>query len=299
MIDLHIHSTASDGFFAPKEILKLALELQMEAIALTDHDAVSGIDELKKSAKGKNIEIVNGAELSVYYPNTDMEILALDIPDNALKEFKKFQKEELKRRMKITETRLRILNEWGYDIKFEEVAFDEKGNQRTQIRRPHFVDVLLKKGYIKTPDEAYKKIFVKRGGCFVENKPRDAKEVIEFIKDNGAVAILAHPVHTKKVKDDLFELFKELKGYGLDGVEVIHSSHSKGQRKSYLKMIEELKMISAGGSDFHGGNAHPENKLGSGKNNNVRIPYFVLSELKENRGKVVSKNYYEELFKVI
>lgn len=298
MIDLHIHSTASDGFLSPKEILEQALELELDAIALTDHDAVSGISELKKSAKGKNIQIVNGAELSAYYPDTDMEVLALDIPDVALKEFKKFQEEELKRRMRITETRLRILNEWGYDIKFEEVAFDENGVERTQIRRPHFVDVLYKKGYIKTPEEAYKKIFVKSGGCYVENKPKDVKDIIGFIKDNGGVAILAHPVHTKKVKDDLYELFVELKGYGLDGVEVIHSSQSKGQRKSYLEMIRDLRMISAGGSDFHGGTAHPENKLGFGKNNNVRIPYFVLSEIIERKNSVAD-SYYDELEKAI
>lgn len=299
MIDLHIHSTASDGFFSPSQILDMALNENLEAIALTDHDAVSGISELKKKAKGKSIEVVNGAELSVYYPETDMEVIALDIPNGALKEFKKFQEEELKRRMRITEIRLKTLNEWGYDIKYEEVALDEDGNERTQIRRPHFVEVLLKKGYIKTTEEAYKKIFVKRGGCYVENKPRDAKDVISFIKDNGAVAILAHPVHTKKVNGDLFDLFKELKGYGLDGVEVFHSSHLRENRETYLNMIKDLKMITAGGSDFHGGSAHPENKLGTGRNNNLNIPYFVLEELKSGRGIETCLGYYDELLKYI
>ena len=129
--------------------------------------------------------------------------------------------------------------------------------------------------------------------------PRDVKDVISFIKDNGAVAVLAHPVHTKKEGKELFDLFVELKGYGLDGVEVFHSSHPKALRKKYFELIKELKMITAGGSDFHGGTAHPENKLGTGKRNNLKIPYFVLKELVEGGGKKVSASYYDEIARLI
>ncbi len=299
MIDLHVHSNASDGFFSPSEIIDMALDIKLEALALTDHDAIAGVDELKKAALGKNIEIINGAELSVYYPDTDMEVIALNMPDKNMKEFKKFQEEEFIRRKRVTDKRLSILQGWGYDISYEEVAFDEKGNERMQIRRPHFVDVLLKKGYIKTTAEAYKTIFVKGGGSYVENRPKDVKDVIRFIKDNGGVAILAHPVHTKKFDQEIFDLFVELKGYGLDGVEVFHSSQSSDLRKKYLEMIKELGLITAGGSDFHGGTAHPENKLGTGKNNNLNIPYMVLEEILNFRTNGISANYYSELEKYI
>jgi predicted metal-dependent phosphoesterase TrpH len=299
MIDLHVHSTSSDGFYSPLEIVDMALDIKLEALALTDHDAIAGVEELKKAAKGKNIEIINGAELSVYYPDTDMEVIALNMPDKNMKEFKKFQEEEFIRRKRVTDKRLSILQGWGYDISYEEVAFDEKGNERMQIRRPHFVDVLLKKGYIKTTAEAYKTIFVKGGGSYVENRTKDVKDVIRFIKDNGGVAILAHPVHTKKVDQEIFDLFVELKGYGLDGVEVFHSSQSSDLRKKYLEMIKELGLITAGGSDFHGGTAHPENKLGTGKNNNLNIPYMVLEEILNFRTNGISANYYSELEKYI
>lgn len=299
MIDLHVHSTASDGFCSPLEIVDMALDIKLEALALTDHDAIAGVEELKKAAKGKNIEIINGAELSVYYPDTDMEVIALNMPDKNMKEFKKFQEEEFIRRKRVTDKRLSILQGWGYDISYEDVAFDEKGNERMQIRRPHFVDVLLKKGYIKTTGEAYKTIFAKGGGSYVENRPKDVKDVIRFIKDNGGVAILAHPVHTKKVDQEIFDLFVELKGYGLDGVEVFHSSQPKDLRQKYLEMIKELGMITAGGSDFHGGTAHPENKLGTGKNNNLNIPYMVLEEILNFRTKGISANYYSELEKYL
>ena len=168
-----------------------------------------------------------------------------------------------------------------------------------QIRRPHFVDVLLKKGYIKTTAEAYKTIFSRRGGSYVENRAKDVKDVVRFIKENGGVAILAHPVHTKKVGQELFDLIVELKGYGLDGVEVFHSSHPKELRVEYLKIIKELGLITAGGSDFHGGTAHPENELGTGKNNNLNIPYMVLDEILNYNVGNISSSYYSELEKYI
>ena len=300
MIDLHVHSTASDGFHTPTELLNMALEIKLEAMALTDHDAVAGIVELKKAAKGKNIEIINGAELSAFYPDVDIEILAMDIPEKYMSAFEDYQDQEFERRKKVTEQRLALVQKLGYDITYQEVAYDEKGNLRTQVRRPHFVDVLLKKGYIQSTEEAYKKIFTKRFSSYVSNKPRGIKEVISFIKDNGAKAILAHPIHTKKEDENLYNLIRELKGYGLDGVEVMHSSHPYENRKKYVELISDLKMISAGGSDFHGGTAHPDNKLGFGRNNNLNMPYMVLEELLNyNSEKGVSEAYYAELYKYI
>ena len=300
MIDLHVHSTASDGFYSPKELLKMALDIKLEAMALTDHDAIAGIRELKKEAKGKNIEIINGAELSAFYPDVDIEILALDIPEKYMYAFEDYQDQEFERRKKVTELRLSLVQKLGYDITYQEVAYDEKGNLRTQVRRPHFVDVLLKKGYIQSTEEAYKKIFTKRFSKYVNNKPRGIKDVISFIKDNGAKAVLAHPIHTKKEDKELYNLVNELKEYGLDGVEVFHSSHPFENRKKYIELICDLGMISAGGSDFHGGTAHPDNMLGFGRNNNLNMPYMVLEELLNYKeGKAINKAYYTELYKHI
>lgn len=300
MIDLHVHSTASDGFCSPKELLDMALEIKLEAMALTDHDAIAGLEELKKEAKGKKIEIINGAELSAYYPNTEVEVLAIDIPEKSLKAFEQYQDEEFKRRKKVTERRLSLVQKMGYDITYQDVAYDEKGNLRTQVRRPHFVDVLLKKGYIKSTEEAYKKIFVKSGGVYVKNKPRPIKSVISFIKENGAKAILAHPIHTKKEDKHLYSLVRRLKKYGLDGVEVLHSSQSVQHRLEYIELIRELGMISSGGSDFHGGTAHPDNMLGFGRNNNLNMPYMVLEELLSYKeGRKIKQSYYNELMKYV
>ena len=297
MIDLHTHSTHSDGFLTPSELLEDAIKIGLKALALTDHDAVSGLQELHTAAQGKNITVVNGAELSVYYPHTDMEIIAMDIPDSSLDAFAIYQREEMVRRDKLARYRIELLQKAGYDITYEEVAYNSKHELRTQIRRPHFVDVLLRKGYIKNVDEAYQNIFAYGGVCYVSNNPWPAQEMIKFIRDNGAKAILAHPIHTKHEGQDLYNLVNELKQAGLNGIEVFHSSHDKTHRKAYLNLIKELRLVTGGGSDYHGGTAHPENDLGTGHDKNLNIPYLVLEQLKSGTAPKVS--YYRELEKYL
>ena len=235
--------------------------------------------------------------MSVYYPKTDMEIIAIDIPDKSLSAFADYQQKEISRREQLAQDRIVILQKAGYDISYDEVAYDHNGNKRIQIRRPHFTDILLKKGYIKDADEAYNKIFADGGICDISNKALSVDKMIRFIHENNAKAILAHPIHTLHTGKKLFQLLQKLKKLGLDGIEVFHSSQSQELRKEYLEMITELKMITTGGSDFHGGSAHPENKLGTGCENNLNIPYLVLEQLRKKRAP--SKTYYNELKKYL
>lgn len=280
MIDLHTHSTASDGFLSPSKLLRAAEKIGLEALALTDHDAVSGLDELHAAAaKNRKVEIVNGAELSVFYPGAEMEILALDIPEKSLPAFREYQQNELARRDQMAHRRIELLQNFGVDITYEEVALDKDGNPRTQIRRPHFTDVLLKKGYIRSAEEAYKVVFARGGIAFVENRPAPAAEIIDFIRSNGAAAVMAHPIHTKFKPDILYKVVRELQQAGLSGIEVFHASQPRANRQLYLDIIRDLRLITAGGSDFHGGTAHPENKLGTGRRHNLNMPYMVLEQL--------------------
>lgn len=232
MIDLHTHSTASDGFLSPSELLHAAEKIGLEALALTDHDAVSGLDELHAAAaKKRKVEIVNGAELSVFYPGAEMEILALDIPEKSLPAFREYQQNELARRDQMAHRRIELLQNFGVDITYEEVALDKDGNPRTQIRRPHFTDVLLKKGYIQNTEEAYKVVFARGGIAFVENRPAPAAEIIDFIRSNGAAAVMAHPIHTKFKPDILYNVVRELQQAGLSGIEVFHASQPRANRQ--------------------------------------------------------------------
>lgn len=299
MIDLHTHSTASDGFLHPSELIEHASALELEAIALTDHDSVSGVEEAIKTASTvKNkIEVVRGAELSVYYPHVDMEILALDIPVKALDDFISYQNEVFAKRQELAHRRLELLQKAGYDICYEDVAYDKNGKLRAQIRRPHFTDVLLQKGYIKETKTAYQDIFAKGGVAYVENRPLSAEKVITFIKETGAKAFMAHPIHTGFAPRRLYEVLKKLQKTGLDGIEVFHASQEPEFRKTCVEIITELKLKASGGSDFHGGTAHPENKLGTGKHHNLNIPKWILDELKSPAP--ASTNYYKELEKII
>lgn len=299
MIDLHTHSTASDGFLHPSELIEQASALKLEAIALTDHDSVAGVEEaLQTAATVKNkIEVVRGAELSVYYPHADMEILALDIPTTALGDFTSYQTEVFAKREGMVYRRLELLQKAGYDIRYEDIAYDKNGKLRTQIRRPHFADVLLQKGYIKDTKTAYQDIFAKGGVAYVENRPLAAEKVITFIKETGAKAFMAHPIHTGFAPQRLFEVLKQLQKAGLDGIEVFHASQEPAFRKTCLELITELGLKTSGGSDFHGGTAHPENKLGTGKNHNLNMPKWILDELKSPTP--ASAGYYKELEKII
>ena len=244
MIDLHTHSTASDGFLSPSELLHAAEKIGLEALALTDHDAVSGLDELHAAAaKNRKVEIVNGAELSVFYPGAEMEILALDIPEKSLPAFREYQQNELARRDQMAHRRIELLQNFGVDITYEEVALDKDGNPRTQIRRPHFTDVLLKKGYIQNTEEAYKVVFARGGIAFVENRPAPAAEIIDFIRSNGAAAVMAHPIHTKFKPDILYNVVRELQQAGLSGIEVFHASQPRANRQLYLDIIRDLGLI--------------------------------------------------------
>ena len=297
MIDLHIHSTASDGQFTPTEVLNMAENIGLEAIALTDHDSVAGVKELHEAAQGKKIEVVNGAELSVTYPNASMEIIAMNIPEQSLPAFELFQKEQAERRLQVTLERLDKLQQFGVDITFEEVATDKNGRPRKTICKPHFTDILLAKGYISEPDEAYQVIFAEGGIGYVPNHDIPAADVIHFIKDNGAVPIMAHPILTRFSDERLFEVLQELAKEGLGGFELFQSVQPREKRQVYLEFLKELKFKTAGGSDFHGGTAHPENELGTGLNHNLNIPYFVLAELQSD--KIPEDVYYRELEKFI
>lgn len=297
MIDLHIHTTASDGFYTTPEVINQAIEKKLQAICITDHDTTTGLENINNNDYPM-IEIVNGAELSVFSKYTrKLEILAIDIPDSAFNDYRQHQDSTNKRRESLTMQRLENLQRAGYDISYEDIAFDDKGNKRCQIRKPHFTHVLLQKGYIKHPQEAYDTVFSLNGVAHVESPPVDAKIIIDFIKQTKAKAIIAHPILTRCNPDQLYNMLKEYQTYGLDGIEVFHSSQNVEARKIYLDMIKDLNMITAGGSDFHGGSAHPEIKLGTGVDNNVNIPYAVLEEIRNNN--TTTQSYYSDLIKFL
>lgn len=295
MIDLHIHSTFSDGVLTPTELAKQIADIGLTAAALTDHDMVDGCNEFANAAKNYGVITINGCELSAAYAEVNMEVVALDIPQKNMPYFQDWQNDLIAERKRVAKERVNKLNELGIMVDWQKVAFDENGNPRKQIVKPHIVAEMLRLGYIKDWDEGFVKFLNKGAPAYVHRKEPEAKDVIEFVLDNGAVPILAHPIHTKLKGKELFEFLQKMKKWGLKGAEVFHSDHNANLKKQYLTMIEELEMISGGGSDFHGG-AHPEVKLGSGKGD-LKIPEIVLETIVA-RGNP-TRAYYDELAKYI
>ena len=295
MIDLHMHSLFSDGVLSPEDLMSKIAEKKLTAVALTDHDSVLGCDRFAKAGEKYNIMTMHGSECSVDYPKVSMEIVALDIPENNLQSFIEFQKNMTDERIRVAEERINLLEKVGIFVDRNEVFFNEEGRPRKQVGKPHIVASMLKKGYIKNWDEGFDKYLNKGMPAYVPKKEPLFSDVITFILDNGAVPILAHPIHTKKVGNDLYELIKELKSYGLKGIEVFHSDHSKELKEEYLEMIKDLNIISAGGSDYHGG-AHPDVDVGCGKGN-LRVPDLIFEVIKSREN--VSNGYYSELLKFI
>ena len=293
MIDLHIHSLFSDGMYSPEDLMAKVAEKNLKAVALTDHDSVLGCKDFVKAGKKYNILTINGSELSVNYPKVSMEIVALDIPEKNLQSFIEFQKNMTNERIRVAEERIKRLAEIGIKLNPDDVFLDSEGKPRNQVGKPHVVAAMLKDGYIKEWNDGFTKYLNKGALAYVPKREPLFSDVISFVSDNGAVPILAHPIHTKKVGNELFELIKELKSYGLMGIEVFHSDHNAELKKEYLNMIKELGLISAGGSDFHGG-AHPDVEIGCGKGD-LKVPDLIFDVIKTREK--VSLGYYSEMAK--
>lgn len=295
MIDLHMHSTCSDGIFTPKQLMEKVAAAGVKAAALTDHDVVNGCQEFRQAAVQYNIITINGSELAVDYPGVSMEILALDIPDKSLSAFTEHQCEMIAERFRVAAERLELLDKMGIHLEWEDVAFDAEGKKRNQIGKPHIVEAMLKAGYISEWNDGFSKYLNKGCPAYVAKREPAVQDMIVFVRENGAVPVLAHPIHTKRQGKELFEIISSLQKMGLMGIEVFHSDHTPDLRSDYLQMIETLGLMSAGGSDFHGG-AHPGVNIGVGKGD-LKIPELVLENL-SNR-EVCSPAYYAELRKFI
>jgi len=274
-IDLHTHSTASDGSYSPTELVKLAKEMGLRALALTDHDTIEGLAEFIKTGKELDLETVPGTELSAYFEKGTLHILGyfIDFHSPKLKDrLKKLQEARAERNPKI----VKKLQALGIPITYEEVVAISGGGQ---IGRPHFAKLLLQKGIVKTFDEAFER-FLKRGApAYVEKDKIFPRECLEIILEAGGIPVLAHPF-TLHLENDALEVFvKQLKDWGLRGIEAYYTEHTPEQTAFYLKLAEKYGLCVTGGSDFHGKNK-PEIKLGLGYGN-LRVPYRLLERLKE------------------
>ena len=247
-IDLHTHSTASDGTNTITENVALALERGLAGIAITDHDTTAGYAEAAAAADGTGLLIVPGIEFSAEYDGASLHVLAywVDPADPALVE-------ELRR---LTDTRFRRgelmvekLQALGYDISFERVraiAGDDL------IARPHIAQAMVEAGIVPTEKEAFDRFISDDGVAYVPKHALDPMDALRLIGAAGGVCVLAHPAMWKgngSVPDDLIE---GMAAAGMGGLEVDHPDHDEAQRAHYRALAGRLDLVPTGASDCHG-----------------------------------------------
>lgn len=248
MIDLHTHSTASDGTFTPSELIADAKERGVEAIALTDHDTLDGLAEAIEKGKEIGLEVINGIEFSTEYSGKEVHILGylFDIDNKILNAKVEELRLDRERRTKLM---LEKLAKYKLPISMEEILEEVEGNI---ISRTHIANAMLKKGYVYTKSEAFRSYLSPTGVAYVPKENIDPFEAIRVIKESGGIASLAHPKLIGLGREKYEEFLAQLAKAGLDAVEVYYPGFEKGDEEYYKKTADKYNLLYTGGSDFHG-----------------------------------------------
>lgn len=274
IIDLHTHSTESDGTFTPEELICEAKKAGLSAIALTDHDTLSGIPKARACAQNYGIEFIPGVELSTTYKEQEIHIVGLFLNENdptlcqKLAEFRKCRDE---RNVKMVEA----LQKEGFSITMEELFAE---NPDCVITRANIARFLLNRGEISSINEAFRKYIGDGCKCYVGRFKVSPMEAVSLIKNAGGLAVLAHPILYHMKSKELKQLISTLKEAGLDGIEALYSTYTTSDEQQIKRLAKEFNLLISGGSDFHGQNK-PHIHLGTGTGH-LYIPYSVLDAMK-------------------
>lgn len=269
MIDLHTHSTASDGSLSPSELVDHALSKGITRLALTDHDTMDGLEEAMRRAAQRNLSFVPGVEISAEFREKTMHILGFGIdPGNVFlnEKLKILRRSRSDRNPKIIER----LNEKGFALTMEEVAAVSGGKV---IGRPHMAKVLFEKGYVSSVQEAFDLYLAKGKPCYVDKFRFEPAEAVSVIIRGGGMPVLAHPLSLGMGFDELERVAADLRSHGLEGMECFYRNHTDDDESALLAIADKLGLIVTGGSDFHGSN-RPNIEIGTGEGR-LKVPSWV------------------------
>lgn len=277
LIDLHIHTTASDGSFSPSEVCQMAIEKNLAAIAVTDHDTVDGIPEAINyaSAHHADMEVIPGIELSCIYSGTEIHLLGFYMDyDNPglLSELKVLKEARQNRNIKMCA----LFQADGIPITIEKL---QQGNPDTVITRAHFARVLVEEHICKNKEQAFKKYLGKSCKYYLPKPDISCEHAMSIINHYGKGAFLAHPLLYKFSYTQIEELLEYLKSLGLVGIEAYHSSCSSYESGRLREIAKKHQLIISGGTDFHGV-VKPDIFLGTGKGS-LRITSAILDNIKK------------------
>lgn len=275
-IDLHTHSTCSDGTFTPSELAAHAAEKGLAAFALTDHDTTDGLAEAAAAAAEYGVEFVPGIEFSTEYQGHDIHIVGLDIDPAEEELAAKLRSFRANRDVRNEEMLALLRTVGGFTITMEDLK--NAYGENTVITRAHFGRWLFEHGCVKFISEAFDRYLGDGCPCFVEKKKTRPQTAVRLILGAGGIPVLAHPLLYHLSPEELEQLVRELKGYGLAALEAVYSSNIGMDESNMRRLARKMGLKISGGSDFHGKNK-PLLELGSGRGN-LKIPYEVLENLR-------------------
>lgn len=278
-LDLHLHTTHSDGSLAPAEVVALAHKVGVSSLAITDHDITTAIPEATEAGLALGIEVIPGIEISSLLGESELHMLGyfLDWQDSRLCERLEAARDSRHRRNPLIVAKLQAL---GIEITYDEVKAVAGSDS---VGRPHIARVLMHKGVVHSAKEAFDRFLANGKPAYVARELPSPAEAIRWIKEAKGLAVLAHPTWIKPADGALEGLVGQLKADGLDGIEVHYSTHTPRQTREYLGLAKQLGLLVTGGSDFHGV-TKPEIEVGVGRGG-LHVPGALLVKLKQAAGR--------------
>lgn len=273
-IDLHTHSTASDGSCTPTEVMEAAVNAGLAAVALTDHDTMQGVPEAMEAAEKLDIECIPGIELSAVYGDREVHIVGLFLdPRNSVlaKRLDSFRQIRKQRNLRMIEK----MQAAGVDITMEKVR-DLEGD--AVITRANLARYLVHVGYAVSIKEVFDKYLSPGLPFYVPKTGVTPEDAVRAIRDGGGTAILAHPLLYDFTPAQLDTCIELLKNYGLQGIETYYSTYSPADERNMKRLADRHGLLWSGGSDFHG-SVKPHIQIGKGMGHLV-IPYDILDKLR-------------------
>lgn len=265
-VDMHIHTTASDGSFSPAQVVELARKAGLWGIAITDHDTVEGFPEALEAGRRMGIEVLAGIEISLQF--VDNTHLLGYFPQGytpafreAIETLKRYREERIPKM-------LQRLAELNCPVSMEE-TLREAGDGL--VGRPHIAKIMVRKGYAQSIQEAFDQYLASHAQAYIRKKKFTPEEALDLIRKNQGIPILAHPLTMDFDQNRLKEQIGLWKEMGLAGFEILYSDYNASQAARMTAIADELGMLKTGGSDFHG-SSKPQITLGSGKEGNLRVP---------------------------
>jgi 3',5'-nucleoside bisphosphate phosphatase len=271
IVDLHTHTCNSDGNYSPSELIKLAYQNGISVIGITDHDSMNGIKEATDAAKDYGIEVVPGVEISTDLDDKEIHLLAyfIDIENDDLQKYLRFFREERFHRAKRI---IQKLNKLGLKITIDDVMVHAKDSA---VGRPHIAYAMVDLGLVKNYQEAFERYIGDYAPANERKIHFSPLSALKLINDSGGLSFIAHPGYMKE------NLLMSLIKAGVDGIEIIHPTHSENQVQFYRGIVNQYCLLGTGGSDFHGGKKMDYENFGK---------YYISSDYLEAMRKMLQRN---------